>query len=112
MICHKTDNQNAEYSSHMKHTCWNDVKDTRCFLHSNVVAAPTKQSAVVKFCHGSVGGRATGSVHGEVRSGNVDDFGRVVEFPGEVNAVLRIRVQLTKDLGCFLSGDPVHFLLT
>lgn len=88
------------------------MKDTRCFLDTDIVASPTEQSAIVKFCHGSVGSRATESVHSEVCSRNVDDFGRVVEFPGEVNAVLWIRIQLAKDLGCFLAGHPVHFLLT
>jgi hypothetical protein len=29
-----------------------------------------------------------------------------------VNAVVRVRIQLAEDLGCFLAGDPVHFLLT
>jgi len=109
---HKTDNQNAECSSRKKHTRWNDVKDARCFLQADVVASPAEQSAIVKFCHGSVGGRATVSVHSEVCGRNVDDFGRVVEFPGEVNAVMWIRIQLAKDPGCFLAGHPVHFLLS
>lgn len=88
------------------------MKDTRCFLHADVIATPAEKSAVVRFCHGSVGGHATGSVHSEVRGGNIVDFGRVVEFPGEVNVLLRIRIQLAKDLGCFLTADTVNFLLS
>ena len=105
-------NQNAECSAHRKHTCWNDVKDTGCFLHANFVTSPAQQSAIVKFCHGRIGGCATGSVHSEVRSGNVNDFGCVIELPIEVNAVVRVRIQLAEDLGCFLAGNPVYFLLT
>jgi hypothetical protein len=93
-------------------TCWYDVEDTRSFLHAQFIATPAEQSAVVKFRHGSVGGRATGPVRSEVRSGNIDDLGCVVELPGEVDSVLRIRLKFTRDPYCFLAGDPMNFLLT